>query len=238
MSHYYQTNAITLGRQDARENDRIFSFYTENMGKVFAHATSAKKIKSRLSGHLEPFGIVEIGVVKGIRKNRLASAQMKSCYENIFKDIEKIFCAGYCLRLVNEIVREGVSDNKIYTLLYSSLETLDTQEINGSIKIFNAIFTIKLLTILGYQPQVENCIGCIKPLSAGNNIFSIKRGGIICADCAEATDAGTRVCPDDIKLLRLVLSLDMTDILKLRASTPVFKKFNIIIAEFLKFHLH
>ena len=173
MSHYYQTNAITLSRQDARENDRVFSFYTEGHGKVLAQVTSAKKIKSRLSGHLEPFGIVEIGVVKGIRKNRLASARAKNRYENIFKNIEKIFCAGYCLRLVDEIVREGVSDNKIYTLLHSGLKTLDTQEINGSIKIFNAIFTVKLLAILGYQPQVENCIGCAKPLIDGNNIFFI-----------------------------------------------------------------
>ncbi|KKQ56942.1 MAG: repair protein RecO protein [Parcubacteria group bacterium GW2011_GWA2_38_13] len=238
MSHYYQTNAITLSRQDARENDRVFSFYTEGHGKVLAQVTSAKKIKSRLSGHLEPFGIVEIGVVKGIRKNRLASARAKNRYENIFKNIEKIFCAGYCLRLVDEIVREGVSDNKIYTLLHSGLKTLDTQEINGSIKIFNAIFTVKLLAILGYQPQVENCIGCAKPLIDGNNIFSIKRGGVVCAQCADALDSGTRVCPNDIKLLRLVLRLEMIDILKLRASASVFKKFNTIVAEFLKFHLH
>lgn len=237
MSHYYQTNAITLSRQDARENDRVFSFYTEHLGKVLAQVTSAKKIKSRLSGHLEPFGVVEIGVVRGFRKNRLASAQARWRFNNIMRSEEKIFCAGYCLRLIDELVREGMPDNRIFYLLSSCLAALDEKNINENIKIFNAIFTLKLLSYLGYQPHVQNCIICLRPLSGSDNVFSTKRGGIQCTNCVKDVSGGIQVSCDDIKLLRLALGIELENVFKIKAGLNVYKKFNAIVAGFLKFHL-
>lgn len=237
MSNYYQTNAITLARRDARENDRVYSFYTEHLGKILVQATSARKIKSRLSGHLEPFGIVEIGIVRGFRKNRLASARTQDRYENIYQDIEKIFCAGYLLRLIDELVKEGMPDGKVYHLLRSGIMALNEKKIDGCLKIFNAVFTLKLLSLLGYQPKVRDCVVCTKNLSEENNVFSIRRGGIICARCKKESEEDMSVSQDDIKFLCLSLDLDIVDILAMPPNPQVFKKFNVIVAEFLKYHL-
>ena len=238
MSHYYQTDAITLSRKDARENDRIFSFYTENHGKVFAQVTSAKKIKSRLAGHLEPFGVANVGIVRGLRRKRVASAQMKFRYGNILLDTEKIACAGNCVRLVDEFVREGVPDSQIYHLLSSCLAALDEENINGNIKIFNAIFSLKLLSLLGYRPQVENCVVCSKSLQEERNIFSLRHGGTQCAHHESGSDEDIEVCPNDIKLLRLALRAEIRDTFKIKAEQGVYKKLNLVVAGFLKFHIH
>ncbi len=63
----YQTNAIVLGREDIFEADRIYYLYTEEFGKVRAIAGSVRKIKAKLTGHLEPFNLiwVELMTKKG-----------------------------------------------------------------------------------------------------------------------------------------------------------------------------
>ncbi len=54
----YQTNAIVLGREDIFEADRLYHLYTEEFGKVRAVAGGVRKIKAKLTGHLEPFSLI------------------------------------------------------------------------------------------------------------------------------------------------------------------------------------
>ncbi len=54
----YQTNAIVLKREDIFEADRLYHLYTEDFGKVRTIAGSVRKIKAKLTGHLEPFNLV------------------------------------------------------------------------------------------------------------------------------------------------------------------------------------
>jgi len=63
----YQTKAIVLKREDIFEADRIYHLYTEDFGRVRAIAAGVRKIKAKLTGHLEPFNLiwVELMTKKG-----------------------------------------------------------------------------------------------------------------------------------------------------------------------------
>jgi DNA repair protein RecO len=63
----YQTKAIVLKREDIFEADRLYHLYTEDFGKVRAIAGGVRKIKAKLTGHLEPFNLiwVELMTKKG-----------------------------------------------------------------------------------------------------------------------------------------------------------------------------
>lgn len=54
----YQTNAIILKRENIFEADRLYHLYTEDFGKIKTIAGSARKINSKLAGHLEPFNLI------------------------------------------------------------------------------------------------------------------------------------------------------------------------------------
>lgn len=54
----YQTNAIILKRENIFEADRLYHLYTEDFGKIRTIAGSARKINSKLAGHLEPFNLI------------------------------------------------------------------------------------------------------------------------------------------------------------------------------------
>ena len=59
----YQTNAIVLKRENIFEADRLYHLYTEDFGKVRAIAGSVRKIKAKLTGHLEPFNFVWVELI-------------------------------------------------------------------------------------------------------------------------------------------------------------------------------
>ncbi|MBI4919722.1 DNA repair protein RecO [Candidatus Azambacteria bacterium] len=54
----YQTKAIVLKRENIFEADRLYHLYTEDFGKVRAVAGGVRKIKAKLTGHLEPFNLI------------------------------------------------------------------------------------------------------------------------------------------------------------------------------------
>ena len=74
MSKTYQDKAITLKRIDIKEADRLFVFYTKEHGKVEAVARGVKKINSKMAGHLEPLGIVDLMIARGKSIDQVAGA--------------------------------------------------------------------------------------------------------------------------------------------------------------------
>ncbi len=53
---------IILRKQDYRESDRLFVIYTDELGKISAVAKGARKIKSKMAGHLELFHVINLMV--------------------------------------------------------------------------------------------------------------------------------------------------------------------------------
>ena len=64
MEKLQKTKAIVLSTKEWREDDLLFSFLTEDFGRIQAIATGSKKITSKLVGHLSTPGIVELIFVK------------------------------------------------------------------------------------------------------------------------------------------------------------------------------
>lgn len=236
MSHYYQTYAITLHRRDIRENDRYLSFYTQDLGKVQAIVSGAKKIKSRLSGHLEPFALVELGIVRGAKINKVTSAQCVFRYSRLMENIDKMMCAGFCLRFLNKMVHVGVSDKKIFTLLTSALEAMNTEESDYNVKIFNAVFTLKAMSLLGYAPELAKCVVCKSEEINELIVFSFNKGGIVCSRCREGV-AGENISLKELQCLQKSLQIDFHEAMHLKEDEALYKKYNTLVSKFFMYHL-
>lgn len=236
MSHYYQTHAITLHRRDIRENDRLLSFYTQDLGKIQAIVSGAKKIKSRLSGHLEPFAIVELGIVRGAKINKVTSAQCIFRYSRLMENIDKMMCAGFCLRFLNKMVHVGVSDKKIFTLLTSALEAMNTEGLKYNVKIFNTVFTLKAMSLLGYAPELARCVVCKSEEINEPTLFSFNKGGIVCARCRESVE-GENISLKELLFLQKSLQINFHEAMHLKEDETLYKKYNTIVSKFFMYHL-
>ncbi|MGC8781903.1 MAG: DNA repair protein RecO, partial [Anaerolineae bacterium] len=61
----YRVAAIVLKRRDQGEADRLLTVLTRDRGKLSLLAKGVRRQASRKAGHIEPFTLVDLLVVKG-----------------------------------------------------------------------------------------------------------------------------------------------------------------------------
>jgi DNA repair protein RecO (recombination protein O) len=234
MSTYFQTLAITLKKQPWKENDCFFTFYTKELGKIAVLAVGAKKIKSKLVSHLEPFGICQISIAQGYFTPRLTASDLVKRFNNVSSNLELIEVAGKCLGLVEKLTKENHRDEKVYELLREVLETLEQKPATEKLKIIYSVFILKLLTLHGFQPELYQCLKCKTQIKPDGNLFSFDLGGLICGQCKIGQE-GQIVRSDIIKLLRASIQQDFNDFLKIKISDKLTDDFNKVVEKFLEF---
>ena len=134
----YLSEAIVLNKEANGDLDIRVAFFTKKFGKLKAKAKSARKITSKLSGHLEPGFLSQVRLVE---KNGL---QVVDALKKSFLDLNLPD-----LRRLEKILAEGEPDHKIWHMLAQN--TLDWEEI---------------LKILGWDPAFAHCSHCGKSTPA------------------------------------------------------------------------
>ncbi|UFS68848.1 DNA repair protein RecO [Geomonas sp. RF6] len=146
--------AIVLRITDYGEADRIVSFFTREEGRLSGIARGAKRSRRRFGGALEPFA--HLGLQLKIPYSGLTSiesADVVTIHPGIRVDLSQIGCAAYACELVERFTPEGEANPRLFRLLSSYLERLDSAPPSPSDR---RLFTVNFLKILGYQPPLEN----------------------------------------------------------------------------------
>lgn len=239
MEETYTTKAIVLNRQPFRESDSRTVVYTCDRGKLELVVRGARKLESKLAGHLEPFNLSKIMVVRGRNFDYIGGAVNIDCYINIKNDLEKLSCAGKVVGLVNKIVKENEKDGGVFSLLSEFLKIVDCQLSIVNYELFYHFFVLKLLAELGYKPELYSCVACQKKLKPGSNLFDLLKGGVVCANCQTAGDKNQLTISDDcVKVLRLALKEDFVKLTNLKIEKNLAKEINKIIDNFFNYNLN
>ena len=148
---YYQDIAIVLNRKVFREYDLLVSFYTQKYGKIILQVVGAKKIKSKLAGHIEPMNLVEIEWVKGKTLDKLTGAIASSSFSDIKNNIIKTAYGMYFLEIIETATENNHADKKIFELLNNFLNKISKLD-NNKLSILRIIFIYKFLALTGFSP--------------------------------------------------------------------------------------
>lgn len=210
-----QVKGIILRKQDYRENDRLFVIYTDELGKIEAVAKGARKIKSKMAGHLDLFSVVNLMVAPGKIYYQIAGADREKNFLNIKGDLAKTVLASFCLEAVDIFTKLDHSDLKIYELLCETLEIFDNEKNKIFLKsyVLSKFFVLKLLSILGWTPELYVCVKCKKKIMPNGNFFDAGRGGLTCGQCGKSD---LQISTSAIKILRFVLRNKFKDIAALK----------------------
>ena len=82
----YVSEAIVLKKQHLGDCDIRYSFFTRRFGKMIAKAKSARKITSKLAGHLEPGNLVRVRFIEktGLQiTDALKESRLETSLENL-----------------------------------------------------------------------------------------------------------------------------------------------------------
>ncbi len=237
MDETYQTKAIILNRKPFRENDTKVSVFCLKKGRLELVARGAKKVSSKLAGHIEPIILANIMVIRGKRYDYLGSAINENSFLNIKNDLDKLSIAGKAVNVFQKLIKENEKDEKLFKLLEDFLETLNNYELRiTNYELFFYFFVMKLLVELGYTPELYNCVVCKKKIEPGNNKFNLNKGGVAHNTCLVGEQSSLTITDNCIKVLRMVVNDDLKKLTKLKIDSNLNKEVKKISSSFYKFN--
>jgi DNA repair protein RecO (recombination protein O) len=216
MEETYKSKVIVLDRKPFREHDIRAAVYSLEKGRMDFVVRGAKKIESKLSGHLEPLCLSDIMIVRGRQLDYIGSAATENSFINLKRDFDKINCAGEAVRVFKKTVKNNEPDERLFYLLNDFLSILNSRApLIVNYELFINFFILKLMVCLGYMPQLYSCANCGEKISPGGNKFNFAKGGLVCKKCAsplppppirrEEEGAKLAISDDCIKVLKITV---------------------------------
>ena len=229
MAESRNSEALILRRNDWRENDSRVVLYTKNFGKLSLAARGTKKTGSKIAGHIEPISLVDIMILKGKSSDYLASAICREPFLNIKGNLNSLYFVGSALSLFDRLVKEEAPDKELFAFLFDWLVTVESCSDKALDKddgeLLYDYFAVRLLTILGYKPELYHCLSCHQKTVSGTNYFNLRLGGLICSDCLSLNrqkylpNELPLVSDDVIKLLRIFSEAEKYSVIKAKSET-------------------
>ncbi len=172
--------AIVLSSSDYGESDRIATLFTLEHGRIKGFARGARNSRKRFGPALETFARINLQLLRKDGLSSLKQADVITLYSGIRGELSSIAHALYACELVESITPEGHPVPRLYRLLTTYLERLDSGAGNAEDR---RMFEINLLNILGYRPLLEKCSRC--GADFGERGALIQSGGeLACRICA------------------------------------------------------
>ena len=235
MEETYSTKVIMLNSFPFRENDSKTIIYSVDRGKLELVARGARKIGSKLAGHIEPISLADVMVVKGRQYDYVGGAVSNNCYGIIKSDLDKLQIAGKAIRIFNKLVRPEQKDENIYILLQEFLDEINKKDLSADYELLYNFFILKLLVLLGYSPELYYCAECRRKIKPKRNKFDFLKGGIVCDSCK--TGNSLTISENCIKVMRFVINREFANISKLKIENNTNNEIKRIICSFLEYRL-
>lgn len=227
----YKTKAIVLRTRDIGETSRIITLYSLRYGKIDAVAKGIKNLTSRFGARLEPFTLVDLVLFGDVEKEGLhiiTQAQIINSHQALREDINRIAIGSFLVELVASLV-EGGGEPNIFYLLENFLQALETR----TSPLFIYAFSLKLLSLLGFKPHLENCLRCHGKLEVEVKVmFSATEGGMVCLSCTPAR-GGINISPGTLALTKQLLALPPLRIAQIKPSSYLLVELKLMVFDHL-----
>ena len=222
-SHTYRTRAVILRRRNYGDADRILTVFTPELGKRLFIAKGARKTTSRKAGHLELFNHANLLVAQARTWDIITESVTVESFLGLRADLDRISRAAYICELVDAFTAEEDENHLLWESLLLCLRELDAGAEGGAGggDLLLRWFELNLLTLMGFQPQLFDCLGCGDELRPVKNYLHLQAGGVYCRDCGQSLQGAEPIAPDTLKILRHLTRTRWRDlrVLQLRQAT-------------------
>jgi DNA repair protein RecO (recombination protein O) len=123
----------------------------------------------------------------------------------------------------------------VFELVVASLARLNQPSISPRAE--TSWFLMRILDLLGYQPQLLECAGCNQGLPEAAAWFSPLLGGILCRRCGDHDQAGSPVSVNGLKILRIMAAADAGLYDRVRLSPELLHEVEAALEAQLEYHL-
>ncbi len=198
-----------------RDNDRILTLFTSEMGRIDAKARGCRKQKSPLLACAQPFVFGEYQLFSSKDRFVIDQCDIRETFYPLREDIGKFTAANVMLSLSGLGVQERQPNAELFSLLYHCLSFLSYGE---SEPIDLALcFVTRYFEVIGFRPAITSCAVCEENLRTHRELkFHAQSGGALCLDCARRENIGENVSGLTLEAMRRMLLLSDAELDRVR----------------------
>lgn len=227
----YKVEGIVLRRRILGESDRIVTIFGRNYGKISAVAKGARKPKSRLGGRTEPFIYANYLLAEGRNLDIITQAELIDGLPAVRGDLYLTAMATYFIELVDSFTEAREAHDDIFDLLWAVLRLLEG---GAEPDLMARIFEVRLMSLLGYRPQLERCARCSALVGSAWR-FDVSIGGLLCRECRPSAAHQVTVSADAVRLMRLLLITDIGQLVRAGISEKLLIEIERVMGAFIDY---
>ena len=173
-----QSEAIVLRTYPLREADLLVTLFTRAEGKVRGVARSAKRSKRRFGGALEPLTWVRAYYEdrEGQELARLDSCDILESPLSSTVDYPRVVALEHVAETLDELLPDRETNDAIFRLTISVLHQLRS----GSIWMPLTYFQLWLVRLVGFLPELSECMACGTALNGSRAFYHVLADGLMC----------------------------------------------------------
>jgi DNA repair protein RecO (recombination protein O) len=226
-----RTEGIVLKSMDYGEADLIVTYLTRDLGVKKAFAKSARKIKSRFCGSLEPLTHARIGLMgrEDAPMPRLTQSDIIRPFQELREDYGCFVRLCSMVELTCGLLPEGAGNRQSFEFLLRMMDRMAS----GCSQLESLIYKVRLLRMKGYAPKLDKCTRC----GAETEWFYPTLGAVACHGCAVVPnvvlpqDRKLRlpVSPGAVRLYEAILGWEIGKTARLKASHYMLEEIGAIV---------
>lgn len=157
-------------------------------------------------------------------------------YSQIASDIYKFgFVSAYC-EIIDKSLQPGQPQPELFDFT-GRFFALSMKAKSESIKtLFWAAF-LKILQMMGYDPELDSCVSCQKPNPTHAAYYSPELGGIICSKDIPKGQVPAKISAAALGALRQFASLPLEEAAKSQYNSSIYKEIERFIFSFADYHM-
>jgi len=135
---------------------------------------------------------------------------------------------------VDSFGEEQAENEPLYSLLCHALGWICT---SADLSLTMRFFELRLLGLVGYQPQLFQCVHCNAPLEPVVNYFSADGGGMVCPHCAENQRGMRPIALGTLKVLRYLQTRNYEECIRLQLQPSTRAEVEEVLQQYLTYLL-
>ena len=163
-----------------KENDKILTVLTAELGRISVYCHGAKSNKSKFLTNCRLFCYSEFVLTRKKDFYYIKEADYLEAFFDIVNSMDKLFLGQYFLEIINEISVEGERHDGLLRLVLNSLYALSNNL--ASFETIKSAFELRACVEMGVSPYLQGCRDC-GVVQEGTVYFDVLSGNTVCKDC-------------------------------------------------------
>lgn len=228
---FIKTKGIVIKEVNTGEADKIVTIFSRNHGKISGYAKGARRTKSKFVAGVQFLSYSDFVLFKGKDIYSINSCEVLEPFYEIRNDIERLTYSAHMVEILNDVIQEDQPAVKVLQLFLNTLHMLSKTD--KAPELLTRIFEIRMLSILGYAPDVQCCMSCGNEELMGV-LFSFKKCGFICCECKTLDQQAIKLSVGAAKAIRHIVRAKIKELFCFDLSQDVLDELSRVSRRYLK----